>query len=160
MIDKILNANDFAQSKGFTTSQDMLRAHDYRSYDTPYVDVEPEGDPVVAFISFGFWIAECECRGAEYVAPGQPFYCMSCGNYAAGGKPRPVIFPENMQAIEAEILRRPVTQGTGRNQFERAQRSRAVVSTERGWLSRTWQPGETIEDLKAQNKNLPSRRRR
>lgn len=159
MTDKIMNGNDFAQSKGFTTLREMLTAFDYRSYDTPYKAGETQGEPVTAYISFGFWIAECECRGAEYVAPGQPFYCMSCGNTANGGFARPVIFPDNITEIEAEVLRRPVTQGTGRNQFERVQRARAIVSTEQGWLSRTWHPGETIEDLKLQNKNLPRRRR-
>lgn len=159
-MEKIFNGNDFANSRGFSDIRAMLRAAKYTGFDTPFVDIEPTGEPVGAFVSFGIWIAKCECNGAEYVAPGQPFYCASCGNYANGGKPRPVIFPNNAHEIETELLKRPVLNGLARNEFERAQRARAVVQTEKGFLSRTWLLGESIADLRNQNKELPKKRRR
>lgn len=160
MTDKILNANDYAKLNGFASWRAMLKARDYRMFDTPYFDADAAGKPVQAFISFGFWIAKCECNGAEYVSPGEPFYCQSCGNFETRGTPRPVTFPVDMAAIEAELLRRPVTAGFGRNDFERTQKQRAVIQTESGWLTRTWLPDETLEDLKEQNKSLPKRKKR
>lgn len=159
-MEKILDANDYAQTRGFITIRDLLKARDYKTFDTPFQDAEPMGVPVVAFVSFGFWIALCECNGAEYVAPGEPFYCHSCGNYANSGKPRPVIFPENKADIERELLRRPVFAGTGRNVFERTQRQRAAVQNDKGFLSRTWLPLETLDDLKQQNEAIPKRKKR
>lgn len=159
-MDKIYNANDYAQARGFDNLRSMLSSNSYSGYDTPFANVEPAGEPIIAFVSFGFWIGKCECNGAEYTAQGEPFYCMSCGNYANAGIPRPVVFPDNISEIETELLRRPILEGTGRNAFERAQRARAVVNSEHGYLSRTWLPSETIEDLRAQNKNLPRKRRK
>jgi hypothetical protein len=159
-MDKILDGNDFARLQGFSDLRDFLRKKKYAGYDTPYQDVAPEGKPVTAFVSFGFWIAQCECNGAEYVAEGQPFYCHSCGNADNGGKPRLVIFPHDKAQIEKLLLSRPVINGNGRNIFERVQRQRALVQTEYGWLTRTWLPSETTKDLAAQNKELPSRKRK
>ena len=159
-MEKILDGNDYAQSLGKPSLRELLKSAKYERFDTPYKDVEPTGKPVFAFVSFGFWVASCECNGAEYVADGQPFYCMSCGNYEYGGIPRPVIFPENRAEIEAELLRRPITMSTGRNAWERAQRARAATQTPAGWLSRTWLAGETVKDLKTQNAILGKRRRR
>jgi len=49
---------------------------------------------VTARIDHGRWIADCECKGAEYVDPDEPvFFCLSCLNAANGGKLRPVKFP-------------------------------------------------------------------
>lgn len=159
-MDKILNGNDYAKTNGFSSLREMLRARDYRMFDTPFQDVSVSGNAAMAFISFGIWIAQCECNGAEYVAPGEPFYCQSCGNNATGGSPRPVQFPDDAKEIEVELLRRPVTAGAGRNEFERNQRQRAVIQTESGWLSRTWLLGETLNDLREQNKVIPKRRKR
>lgn len=51
--------------------------------------------PVVARIDHGRWIADCECKGAEYVDPDEPiFFCLSCLNTQYGGALRPVIFPD------------------------------------------------------------------
>lgn len=48
-----------------------------------------------AYVSWGFWVAECPCKGAEVVAPGEDLECGSCGTTSA------VKFP----AEEAEINR-------------------------------------------------------
>lgn len=160
MTDKILDANDYARANGFLSIHDMLAARDYTRYDTPFKNVEPAGAPVRAFVSFGAWIASCECNGAEYVAPGEPFYCQSCGNYQNGGIGRPVEFPDDRDDIERELLRRPVVFGTGRNEFERMQRQSAAISTEHGYMSRTWLLTETVAELKRQNKHLPKKVRK
>lgn len=157
-MEKILDGNDYAKAQGFENMREMLKSKQYNGFDTPYVDVTPEGTAVSAYISFGFWIATCECNGAEYVAPEQPFYCHSCGNFENNGKPRPVIFPEEKAKIESELLKRPVSNGPGRNSFERTQRQRAVINVNSAWLSRTWYPNETVADLKEQNKNIPRRK--
>lgn len=160
-MDKIYNGNDYAKQAGYQNIRAMLNAGNYSGFDTPYIDGDPSGEAVTAYISFGVWIAECECRGAEMVAPGEPFYCRSCGNYGNGGRGRPVLWPENAADIEAELLRRPVIPGTGRNELERLQRSRAAIHVDgRGWLARTWLPTETLDDLREQNKALPKKRRR
>lgn len=159
-MDKILDANDYAKCNNYLSLREMLKARNYQMFDTPFLDTGTTGKSVTAFVSFGFWIARCECNGAEYVAPGEPFYCQSCGNYENGGQPRPVIFPEDKQQIEDELLRRPIMHGTGRNIVERTQRQRAVIQTEKGWLSRTWLPEETLDDIKEQNKILPRKKRR
>jgi len=50
--------------------------------------------PVTARIDHGRWIADCECKGAEYVDPVEPiFFCLSCMNANHGGLLRPVVFP-------------------------------------------------------------------
>jgi len=50
--------------------------------------------PVIARIDHGRWIADCECKGAEYVDPDEPiFFCLSCLNAAHQGVLRPVVFP-------------------------------------------------------------------
>lgn len=61
------------------------------------------GDPVTARVDHGRWIADCECRGAEYVDPEEPmFWCFSCQNLANGGKARPVKFPDGKKRAKIE----------------------------------------------------------
>jgi len=62
--------------------------------------------PVRARIDHGRWIADCECKGAEYVDPDEPiFFCLSCLNVNHGGKLRPVVFPpvKVRKKIETEL---------------------------------------------------------
>ena len=60
---------------------------------------------VDAEISWGRWIAICECGGAEVVDPDDPFFfCLSCENEKQNGKLRPVNFPDNIRAFEERAL--------------------------------------------------------
>ena len=90
----------------------------------PVKDWQIKGAPILARIEHGRWIADCECRGAEFVDPEWPvFVCCSCG---AG--PRPVAFPGDRHQIESELMKRPVRP------------------------NRNWNPGETVADLRRENK--------
>ncbi len=83
--------------------------------------------PVKAQVNHGRWIAMCECNGAEEVDWRDPtFYCLSCGNMDYGGLLRPVEFPENREAIEVLLLKRPME-------------------------NRNWLPHEMLSDLIAEN---------
>ena len=104
--------------------------------------------PVLARIDHGRWLADCECGGAEYVDPSDPiFFCLACGNPAQAGAARPVAFPKNAAEIEMALLVRPV-EATGSSAFERAMTARPLVAG----LGRSWQPGETLAQLRRQNR--------
>jgi hypothetical protein len=93
-------------------------------------------------------MASCpDCNGAEYVDPDDPFFfCLSCGNVTLEGYARRVIFPKNMDEIEVELLKRPVDDRIGANACDRAMKSKPVYKG----LSRSWNPGESVADLKRQ----------
>jgi hypothetical protein len=78
--------------------------------------------PVQARILYGRWMADCpECNGANDVDPNEPvFLCTSCG---WPGMLTRVLFPENSEAIEHELLKRPRPE------------------------NRNWKPGESLLDL-------------
>lgn len=119
----------------------------------------PAGRPVRARIELGQWIADCECGGAEFVDPDEPiFACMSCGNRVDSGRVREVIFPTPAQREEIEriVLERPVNDIRGLDDLERAHMARAMIEIEmpdgrRLPLTRSWNPGESIEDLVKEN---------
>ena len=101
------------------------------------LDKKPHGDAVVARVNHGRWIGDCPvCGGAEVVDPDDPvFMCLSCLNDANQRKVRPVDFPdENFRLRMGEVL---VHRGERR--------------------ARGWDPGETIEDLKRQNRGRGDR---
>jgi hypothetical protein len=114
----------------------------------PFTGKIAEKKTVNARVDFGRWMTSCpDCNGCEYVDPDDPFlFCLSCGNVMLEGFARKVIFPKNMAEIEKELLKRPVDDRIGSNVCDRAMKSKPVY---RG-LSRSWNPGETITDLKRQ----------
>jgi hypothetical protein len=159
-MDKIITALDYAKQNGCKTVREHLekiQAKMKKRYDTPLTGT-PKGKPVAAEINFGRWIARCpDCNGAEDVDPNEPiFYCFSCGNFSNNGRPRSVIFPptKERKAIEAEILKRPVKIRGGANELERMVNAVPEVVTDEGILSRSWLPGETVDEIKRQNKPL------
>ena len=97
--------------------------------------------PAVARVNHGRWIADCPsegCAGAEMVWPATPlFWCGGCGNRALGGLWRRVALPERAEraSIEAALERRGEP------------------------AARNWAPGETVEDLLAEERPAPTRRR-
>jgi len=123
---------------------------------------DPIGAPVYARIWQGQWIAEC-CNAGVFVDPEEPiFFCFQCGNRANGNNCRPVIFPEDWRAIEKKILERPVNDVTGLTDNERAGMAHHLLEVEREIeengmigkitlpLTRSWEPGETLQDLAEQ----------
>lgn len=113
---------------------------------------------VYARIELGQWCADCNCGGTEFVDPDEPiFFCFSCGNRTDNGAMRPVIFPpvEERKEIERLVLERPVDDARGLDDMERAHMAKAVIYIERDGkmlpLTRTWNPGEPISNLVAEN---------
>ena len=162
MIDRIITAKDYAQREGAKTVRERIekiceKMRLRNVMDTP-INGKPKGKPVSAELNFGQWIAKCpDCPGAEAVDPDEPiFYCFSCGNFSNGGQPRAVIFPpeKERKAIEKEILKRPVKVGRGTHDIERLTLAEPMARDEKGLLSRSWLPGETLDDIKEQNKSL------
>jgi hypothetical protein len=128
------------------------------------MDKEPTGAPVNARVWNGQWIADCECNGASFVDPAEPiFFCFSCGNMTNGSKPRPVIFPDEWQAIEQKLIERPIKAVTGLTDLERIGTAKpelfvqlkkelqdGSIEISTVGLGRDWNPGESLDDLHAQ----------
>ena len=87
-------------------------------------------EPYEARIEHGRWLADCpNCRGAENVTADEPvMYCCSCGNEHLEGQLAPVHFPEDKQRKKLERL-----------------------LTKRPRQNQNWSPGESIEQLMAEN---------
>ena len=154
-MDRIITALDYAKINNCKTVKGYLEKTCQKMgkrLDTP-INGKPTGKPVYAELNFGRWIARCQnCKGAEDVEPNEPiFYCFSCGNYVNSGKPRRVIFPKDREEIEKEIMKRPIKSRGGANYLERQVNAIPKVRTEEGLLSRSWMPGETLDEIKRQN---------
>ena len=91
---------------------------------------------VAAYINDGRWVAECPagCGGALVVSDQQAiFICADCGSPENGNNWYAVVFPAAKVQIEQVLLQRP-TRAPDRAHF------------------RHWLPGETVADLKRQNR--------
>lgn len=151
-MNRILTGNDRARELGFKSYREWILAlADKTGY--PWTGEMCES-LVYARVDFGRWICDCEQGHASYVEPSDKFfYCYMCGNAVHDGKGRRVIFPENCEEIEKELLRRSVklTIGLPQKLMEQptqvAMNSRGVDSP---LLNRCWNPGETVEMLRAQ----------
>jgi hypothetical protein len=163
-VDYIISAKHYGGSaRGYIRKQqqDLHRSRGI-AVTIKDLDQEPTGIPVKARIWQGQWIADCECNGASFVDPDEPVYfCFSCGNRVNGSKPRPVIFPATLERLEIErlILERPVDDLAGLTDLERAGMAKAVLHKEVSLpdgttallpMVRSWEPHESIEDLRAQ----------
>jgi len=161
-MDKIINAKDYLFREGYKTIKErIIKECGKRTrkglLETPFVDCEPLGKPVFAKVNFGQWLVECECGGAETVHWDEPiFYCFSCGNYNNHGKPREVIFPTQKEITEIEklLLLRPVITRGGPAMIERVIGGMPSIKDKYGPLSRSWDPGQTEDDLREENKSI------
>lgn len=98
-------------------------------------DVEPfvpestaVGEHVGALVNDGRWLVQCRCGSAQLVDPNEPrFFCVECLNDHVGGQWVAVRFPGDTGAIEEALEQRE----------------------HRGAMN--WRPGETVEDLLAEN---------
>jgi hypothetical protein len=157
--EKIFDADDLARRDGTKTHREWInkvcrdRARK-NLLDTPFSG-RISGDAVPAFVDFGRWLAHCpDCNGAEYVSYEEKvFYCFSCGNYSQKGDGRPVNFPRNKTAIEAELLKRAQLFTAGGNPLARQFHARAKLPQ----LSRTWNIDETVEDLQEQRISIENK---
>lgn len=167
-VNRIISMKDYSErfSAGGTAKGFILRwrekQHREKGFAIPVYGIDkPQGTPVQARIWQGQWIAECDvCGGCEFISPDEPlFFCFGCTNRINGHYVRPVIVPANYKQIEAEVLKRPVDDAMGTTDLERAGLARAqvIVVLDNGIelpLTRSWNPSETIDDLKNQNSLL------
>lgn len=113
--------------------------------------LEMPGAPVYARIDRSRWLADCECGGAEYVDPVEPFFfCINCGNAADSEKIRPVIFPnpETRAVLEALIISRPVTIRGGST----IQQQLLTADESIPKLQRQWDAGESLLKIARENR--------
>lgn len=88
------------------------------------------GQPTRARVNHNKWIADCpDCGGCEFIwRDGPPvMLCLSCLNGGIGHVWRSVTLPDEIEAIEAALLARPMPE------------------------NRNYELGETVADLLAQN---------
>ncbi len=165
---KIFDAHDMAEMEGFKDAHDRLKRLPFVQGPKPRLPIWNgkvcAGPPIWARIERGRWIADCDaevngvrCGGAEWVAPGVPFFCFSCGNAKTNGLGRPVIFPENKDEVESAILERPmIDNAPGAHPILRALSARPAlairVTGEAFAITRDWNPGETPEELRKQHR--------
>jgi hypothetical protein len=115
------------------------------------------GAPVMAFIDFGRWCAQCECGQVNYADPDEPvMFCARCGN-GNTGMARQVIF--SAEEVRSEIgrllMERPVVDHPlAKDRIEAARLAKPVYS----YLPRNWYPSQSIEDLIAMNSTMPGGR--
>lgn len=145
---RILNGTDRAQDNGYPDLKSMLVA--LAAQRGIRMSGKVSNDPVYARIDYGRWLADCECGGAGYVDPANTniFFCLVCGNHKHHGDFRPVIFPPDREAIELEVLKRPVEEQGLLPHTDAALNSRPMIPG----LVRNWNPTETVDDLAGQRK--------
>lgn len=103
----------------------------YRKVTVPAPSKVRRSAPLPAVVNHGRWLVECDragCGGAMYASEqDHRFLCPECGNADQGGQWRPVTWPTNLPAIAAvlELRLDPATAN--------------------------WAPGETLEELRAEN---------
>jgi len=85
-----------------------------------------------AQVNHGRWIAECSTGCGDAVLLGKNADLYLCSNCDVGWQL--VVWPEEQAAIESDLLKRPHN-----------------IRVEPEPSSRNWTPGETVEDLRAEN---------
>ncbi len=159
-LQRVVNATHYAKDRGLKTAREFALAlcDDIRKSRRIVVvikdlDKDPVGPPVSARIWQGQWIADCECGGASFIDPEDPFFfCFGCGNRSNKNRPRPVIVPDNWREIEAVLLERPVDDMAGLTDLERVALAKPLIMVDgKGGLARNWNPSETVAELREQN---------
>jgi hypothetical protein len=85
-----------------------------------------------AYVNQSRWVADCPfCPSAQIVSPTDPrFFCPECYNAAVAGAYVHVVFPGDIDQIEALLDQRPDP------------------------VTRNWLPAETVTDLAAENDTI------
>lgn len=167
-LNRIISAKDYGGSARGYIRKHQQDLHRNRGIAVTIVDLDkdPIGAPVLGKIWVGQWIASCECNTDAFVDPDEPIYfCFGCLNRRNGDRPRPVIFPPTEERLEIErlLLQRPVDDIRGLTDMERAGLARPLLykqvvmpdgSVAALSLVRSWEPSQTIADLRAEQ-DLP-----
>lgn len=159
-MDKIFSAKDLAELRGYKSQREFILARSRllaseRTIKKPWSGSVCESG-IPAFINQGRWIARCPaCGGIEYVDRTEKiFFCLACGNDWRGGEALQVIFPEDADDIEAELLKREIIGGAMGNDLQRALYSKPAING----LDRNWCAGQSAADLQLKREELTSRR--
>lgn len=95
------------------------------------VFADTAGEPLEVAANHGRWVVQCPCGGAQLAHPDdRRFLCCDCGNVDNAGRYRPVVWPKAWQQI---------------GQLLDARADRTL---------RNWRPGETVAELRRENKLL------
>lgn len=149
MENKIYTGADKARENGFSNYKDWILAWAVKA-SHPW-NGKMSAKKVIAFVDYSRLLAECPCGNVIYVDPTEDFfYCRLCGNQANKGSAMHVVFPNNLAEIEKELMLRPVCPPTSKHLPD----SQKVLEAFPVYpmLSRSWRPGESVEDLRAQRK--------
>lgn len=128
--DKIYTADDLARSKRYKDNTAMLRylLAKTGNYEVVSGLTHTAGDPVHLQINASRMIAHCDiCGEAMAVNPDGAFFCMGCLNYRNENLARPLLVPDDLADICAVLVKRPSAR------------------------TRNWVPGESLQDLIAEN---------
>lgn len=163
-VQRLITAKDYCAREGAKSIKDRIMKLHARRQKKSKIPLPIKIDDlsqrtVKARIELGQVIADCECGGAEFVDRDEPiFYCFQCFNRKDGGALRPVIFPSDSDWAEISrlVLMRPVDDIRGLDDADRAANAKAIIYIESADgrhlpLTRTWMPGETIDNLRAEN---------
>lgn len=154
-MDRILTGDDKARDLGFVDFRDWLK-RGYTLFPLVFQGRAPKWNgeacnapSVTAYINGGRWLARCdECGSIEDVTPLDPiFWCHRCGNSKRSGLALPVEFPKNREAVESAVLARPVQDGAGFGDNDRA-----AAATPLAGLRRDWTPEQSLADIRRENK--------
>jgi len=143
-MEKIFTGKDKAKELGYLSYRDYVTALGLK-YRHPWNGKSTTKLSVTARVDFGRWIADCQCGAAQYVEPEQPFYCAECGMPYSEGMGIKVIFPKIKEDIEEELLQRETIA---------TKNTPATIQPppKEAGLARSWNPGETVTELKEQRK--------
>lgn len=156
MTHKIFSGNDRAKELNLKNYRDLIYFLCAKSCERWNGKIDENATPAYAFIDWGRWAWSCECGNQMYAEPRDPIgFCDQCGNVFTNGSARPVIFPDNVQDIEAALMEREVEglpqlqekfgKKLGASQLNLMPQFKPVT------LSRDWRPGETVELLREQH---------
>jgi hypothetical protein len=99
--------------------------------DVPFDPSAPTaGEPLEVYGNHGRWIVECPCKGAQLASRTDlRFMCVDCGNAYQGGAWRPITWPADVDQIADLLDQRPT-------------------------VLANFDPGQTVEDIQAENDTL------
>lgn len=153
---KIFTGQDRARELGFDTYRNFmikLAVNNSR----PWKGEFTEDKPLYAYVDNGRWSVMCECGSGYYAEPtdSEFGYCPACGNAVVDGAARSIIFPEDREDIEKELLERELIIKIPLSKVD-TQTMLMPGLVKPKYIDRSWKPGETIKMLQKEHKNAKS----
>lgn len=159
ITDKILHHEDVYDSP----FEDFVAYHFRKNgFGVPKSFGGPSPAALKARVDDGRWIADCpNCSSALLISETTPkFVCAECGSPETDGQWREVVYPQDRVEIEHLLLLRPA--GMGRGFVEGTDipiggprfYSDGDVNHQAGNTTYRLMPGQTIEELRAENEEL------